>query len=117
MKMYYKEFSILFTGDIEGIAENKILELYKGQDNKLISNVLKVAHHGSKTSSKKEILDKINPQVALIGVGKNNLFKHPSDETIENLKKFNTFIYRTDKNGEITLQIDKDGKYFINTIY
>ena len=117
MKMYYKEFSILFTGDIEEIAENKILELYKGQDNKLISNVLKVAHHGSKTSSKKEILDKINPQVALIGVGKNNLFKHPSDETIENLKKFNTFIYRTDKNGEITLQIDKDGKYFINTIY
>lgn len=117
MKMYYKSFSILFTGDIEEIAENKVLELYKGQDNKLISNVLKVAHHGSNTSSKKEILDKINPKIAFIGVGKNNLFKHPSDETIENLKNHNTVIYRTDKNGEITLQIDKDGKYCINTIY
>ena len=115
-KLCYNNFSALFTGDIEEIAENKILELYKDKENKLCANVLKVAHHGSKTSSKKQILDKIMPQIALIGVGKNNLFNHPSKDTLESLNKCGANVYRTDERGEITVYINKNGKFFVKSI-
>ena len=102
-KMVYKNFSMLFTGDIEEIAEKAMLEKYKNT-NILKSTVLKVAHHGSKSSSTKEFLQYVNPDVALIGVGSNNTFGHPSDVTIDNLKKFGCAIYRTDICGEITIK-------------
>ena len=54
----------------------------------LKSTVLKVAHHGSKTSSSEEIIKKIKPKIALIGVGQNNKFGHPNDEVIERLKAY-----------------------------
>lgn len=87
MKMYYNDFSILFTGDIEEIAEKKILETYIGKEIKLRSDVLKVAHHGSKTSTIKEFLDIVEPIMALIGVGKENNFGHPNEEILERLKE------------------------------
>ena len=68
-KFCYKDFSMLFTGDIEKIAEEQIVDLYKNT-NILNSTILKVAHHGSKTSSIEQILDKIKPKIALIGVRK-----------------------------------------------
>ncbi len=90
-KFYYRNnFSILFTGDIEKIAENRLIELYKNTTI-LKSNILKVAHHGSKTSSTQELLKLINPQIALIGVGENNKFGHPSDITIQNLEKLRNY--------------------------
>ena len=70
MKMQYKNFSMLFTGDIEEIAEKKILNLYKNNSNVLQATILKVAHHGSKTSSTEEFLKAVKSKVALIGVGK-----------------------------------------------
>lgn len=84
-KLRYRDFSVLFTGDIEEIAEKKILELYKDNLKVLQSTVLKVAHHGSKSSSIDEFLDVVKPRLALIGVSKNNLYGHPANEVIERL--------------------------------
>ena len=87
-KFIYKDFSMLFTGDIEEIAEKEILEKYKNS-NILDCDILKVAHHGSKSSSIEAILEQIKPKIAVIGVGKNN-YGHPNQDVIkrlENLRK------------------------------
>lgn len=81
-KLIYKNFSMLFTGDIEKAEEN-IAQKYK---NNLKSTILKVAHHGSKTSTNEEFLKYVEPQIALIGVGENNKFGHPNQQIIEKLK-------------------------------
>lgn len=85
-KLGYNKFSMLFTGDIEEIAEKQIL-----QDNKICkqlqSTILKVAHHGSKTSSIQEFLEKVKPKIALIGVGKDNKFGHPNHQVLERINK------------------------------
>lgn len=75
---------MLFTGDIEEIAEKQILEEYKNT-NILKSTILKVGHHGSKTSSSQSFLEAVKPKIALIGVGENNTFGHPNDIVIERL--------------------------------
>jgi len=75
---------MLLTGDIEEIAEKQILEEYKNS-NILKSKVLKVAHHGSKTSSIQKFLEKVQPPIALIGVGANNKFGHPNDGVLKRL--------------------------------
>ena len=105
-KLHYNEFSMLFTGDIEQEAEDMILE--KNVD--LKSNILKVAHHGSKTSTTTEFLNKVQPKIALIGVGKNNNFGHPSEETLENITSKNVIICRTDLYGEIKIFVNSKGK-------
>lgn len=102
-KLVYKRFSILFTGDIEEIAEKAIIVKYKNQ---LKATVLKVAHHGSKTSSTIDFINAVNPKYALIGVGKDNKFGHPADITIQNLKAKNVKIYRTDEFGEVKICSD-----------
>ena len=110
-KMTYKNIAILFTGDIEELAEKEIL---KNQKQNLQSTILKVAHHGSKTSTTQEFLSSVEPKIALIGVGKNNKFGHPNEETIEKLNLINTKIYRTDMMGEIILRINKKGRILVN---
>lgn len=113
MKLRYGKFSMLFTGDIEEIAENKIIDFYEGYDKKnkgesvFKSDVLKVAHHGSKTSTTEKFLEKVNPKICLIGVGKNNMFGHPSEQVLDKLKDIK--VYRTDEDGEVVLEIDKNG--------
>lgn len=62
-----------------------MLEEYKNS-NILKSTILKVAHHGSKSSSMQEFLDKVKPKIALIGVGENNTFGHPNNKVLERLK-------------------------------
>ena len=103
-KLNYKNYSMLFTGDIEAIAEKAILKRYSINLNILKSDILKVAHHGSKTSSITEFIEEIKPQYAIIEVGEDNKFGHPSDSTIQNLEKANIRIYRTDKMGEIEMK-------------
>lgn len=107
LKLHYFDFSMLFTGDIEKKAEDEILEQYR-KTNCLKSIVLKVAHHGSKTSSTNEFLYKVSPKVSVIGVGQNNKFGHPSENTLENLKLINCEVYRTDRDGEITIIVNKN---------
>ena len=107
-KLNYKNYSMLFTGDIEAIAEKAILKKYSKNLNILKSDILKVAHHGSKTSSITEFIEKIKPKYAIIGVGEDNKFGQPTDNTIQNIEKANIRIYRTDKMGEI--EIKTNGK-------
>lgn len=78
--------SILFTGDIEEIAEKQIVKEYKNS-NILKATILKVGHHGSRTSSIQEFLEMVKPNIALIGVGKNNTFGHPNDEVLKRLER------------------------------
>lgn len=86
-KLVYKDFSMLFTGDIEKETEREILKLYNDNLNVLRTTVLKVPHHGSNSSSTDEFVRLIQPRIALIGVGNKNLYRHPNNEVIERLEK------------------------------
>ncbi|MBQ9658124.1 MAG: hypothetical protein IJV31_05075 [Clostridia bacterium] len=109
-KLYYKNFSMLFTGDIEEASEKQILQVYRNNLSVLKSTILKVGHHGSKTSSTQDFINAVNPKIALIGVGENNKFGHPNEVVLERLENLGSQIYRTDKNGEIMLNIDSKGR-------
>ena len=111
--LHYKKFRMLFTGDIEKIAEKEILNLYSKNKSLLKADILKVAHHGSKTSSTNEFLDIVRPRIAFIGVGKNNKFGHPNNEVLQRLYDLECKIFRTDLNGEISVEINKNSKYKI----
>lgn len=112
-KLEYKNFSMLFTGDIEKIAEEQILE--KNNKQTLESGVLKVSHHGSNTSSTKEFIKTVNSKISLIGVGNNNKFGHPNSKTLITLENYGSKAYRTDLVGEITIIVNKKGKIKMTT--
>ena len=112
-KFIWKDFSMLFTGDIEEKAESRILNIYSNNLSTLQATILKVAHHGSKTSTTKKFIEAVKPKIALIGVGEDNNFGHPNNGVIERLIGIGCKIYRTDKNGEITIKYNK--KLIINT--
>lgn len=97
-------FSILFTGDASEKIEK---ELIKEKIN-LKSDILKVSHHGSKTGTSEEFLKSVKPKIALIGVGENNKFGHPTEDVIKRLTENKVKIYRTDRNGEISIKIKKN---------
>ncbi len=105
----YSYFSFLFMGDASEEKEQDILKKY---DIKNIF-VLKVGHHGSKTSSSKSFIDKINPRYAIISVGENNRYHHPNKEVIDNLS--HSQIYRTDQNGTIIVELEKKKYQIITT--
>lgn len=105
-KLIYKNFSMLFTGDIEEIAEKAILLKYVNKQELLNADILKVAHHGSKTSSIKEFINAVSPKYAVIGVGKDNKFGHPSEKTLETLNNKKVKTYRTDISGEVVIITD-----------
>ena len=112
-KLTYNLFSILFTGDIEK-SEQDLIDRYK--EGELKSDILKIAHHGSKTSSSEEFLEAVEPKIALIGVGENNTFGHPNNDILERLKEINCRIYRTDEMGEIEIRVNKKGRILIREI-
>lgn len=99
IKLDYKNFDALFTGDIQQEAEQRILE------ENINTDVLKIAHHGSGYSTTKEFLDLVKPEFSIISVGKNN-YGHPSDEVIERLLQVNSVVYRTDSCGGVMLKTD-----------
>jgi len=109
MKLNYNNFSMLFTGDIEQIAEEQIVKKYLNT-NKLNSTIIKIAHHGSKTSSIKDFLGLVKSKIALIGVGKDNNFGHPNLEVLQRLENMNCTIFRTDEMGEIQININSKGR-------
>lgn len=115
-KLNYKKFSMLFTGDIEEIAEKEILYKYSKNLGVLKSDILKVGHHGSKTSSSNEFIKEISPKYAVIGVGKNNKFGHPNNGVLERLNNYGTKIYRTDEDGEISIIVNRKGKVKIKKL-
>lgn len=98
----------LFTGDLEKEGEYRLLRDYP----QLTIDVLKVAHHGSQTSTSKAFLQQTNPRVALISVGEDNMYGHPHAGVIERLKAENIHVFRTDEAGAIQFQYRKDGAHF-----
>jgi competence protein ComEC len=102
------DYKFMFMGDAGVEKEKDILDKYN------ISNidVLKVGHHGSKTSSSKYFINEINPKYSIISVGKNNIYGHPNKEVLNNLG--NSKVYRTDKDGSIMFKI-KNNKLKIET--
>ena len=100
----FGDTSFLLTGDIEYSVEKEIIK--KGD--LVNSNVLKIAHHGSKTSSFEEFIEIVNPSIAVISVGENNSYNHPHPTVLELLDKYDISILRTDLVGDI--KIVSDGK-------
>lgn len=99
-KLIYNNFETIFTGDIEKSAENKLVE----SKIDLNSDILKIAHHGSKTSTSEQFLKAVNAFVAIIEVGKDNKYGHPHQEVLERLK--NLQIFQTGKDGDIEILSD-----------
>lgn len=98
ISMKYGNQKYLFTGDIEEIVENQI-----DWDD---VDVLKVAHHGSRTSTSKEFLSETKPEVAILSLGKDNEYGYPHSTTINKLNNINADVYRTDSDGTILLTSD-----------
>lgn len=101
-------YKLLFMGDASIELEGALLDKYNLKD----IDILKVRHHGSKTSSSEEFIREVNPKYSLISVGKNNRYGHPNSEVLENLD--DSAIYRTDEDGSVMFMI-KDHKLEIRT--
>ena len=101
-------YMFMFMGDASTTTEKEIIQKYNLPD----IDVLKVGHHGSKTSSGKDFINEINPKYSIISVGKNNRYGHPNKEALNTLK--NSKIYRTDQDGSIMFKI-KNNKLKIET--
>lgn len=108
-RVEYGGFSAMFTGDISRFAEKNLLE--QGYIQK--TDLLKVAHHGSKSATSREWVDAVNPTYSVISVGENNTYDLPDDETLYNLE--GSIVYRTDYDGDIRFEISKNGSLTINT--
>ena len=100
----------LLTGDAPLSIEKKIIETYS-----IDVDVLKVGHHGSNTSTSKEFIQSIKPEVSIISVGKNNQYKHPHKEVVDNLCSEGVAIFRTDINGSIKISRNIFKEIIINT--
>ena len=101
-RLDWGETSFLFTGDAEALSEKEMLS--KGFNVNV--NVLKVGHHGSVSSTSAVFLDEVNPIMAVISCGTNNVYGHPHKETMVKLEDKNITVYRTDTMGTITMRSD-----------
>ncbi len=112
--VFQEEYSFLFTGDAYKEQEREILSIKEDCKKEyslgcdlfsLNSDVLKVGHHGSRTSTAKEFLSAVSPGVAVIMTGKENRYGHPHREVIEKLNEFEVQTKRTDRDGDIIFQL------------
>jgi competence protein ComEC len=100
----YEKFRMLFTGDAGETAERRLLA--SGVD--LHADVLKVGHHGSAYGTTAEFVRAVHPTSAVISVGRHNLFGHPAPSTIATLVGAGVRVYRTDRDGAVTIAVDRD---------
>ena len=104
IRVSYGDTAILLTGDATELAEKLAL---KAQPNHLFrADVLKVAHHGSSDATFEKLLDAVSPAIAVISVGKNNDYGHPHDSLLDRLSERGITVYRTDRDGTVTLLLD-----------
>ncbi|KGG80461.1 metallo-beta-lactamase [Caloranaerobacter azorensis H53214] len=101
-KLIYKNTSFIFTGDAERDSEEEMIKL--GYN--LNADVLKVGHHGGRTSTNYEFLKRVNPRFAVISVGKDNDYGHPHKEVLERLNRMGIKVFRTDELGTIIATSD-----------
>lgn len=104
MKISYGQNSFMFTGDAESFVEKEILS----ENKNLKSDVLKLGHHGSHSSTSEDFLKAVDPSIAIVSCAKDNKYGHPHKETMSNLKKAGVTVYETFRDGDIT--ISSDGK-------
>lgn len=104
-RLVHGDNTFLFTGDIEKAAENDILE----RGTKLSSVVLKIAHHGSASSSQKGFLNKVSGKYAVISVGSPNRYNHPNDEVLLRLEDMGYTVCRTDESGTVVFISNQEG--------
>lgn len=97
-KIVLGNFGMLFTGDASYESEREYIKRYNVK-----ATILKVGHHGSSTATSDEFLENIDPKVAVISVGKNNMFGHPSEDVLQRLKKKKIKVFRTDLSGTIKI--------------
>lgn len=109
MKLSLYGYHFLFMGDASLTVEKDLLDKYKHLD----IDILKVSHHGSQTSSGVDLFELIQPKIAMIGVKKNNIYKHPSHKVIERLKKKGVEILRTDNDGMFHLRFYRQDGYIL----
>ncbi len=102
MRLTYGKRSFMLTGDAETVSEEEVLSLQKP----LQSDVLKVGHHGSHSSTSPDFLEAVKPTIALISCATDNTYGHPHRETMDALKAANVAIYRTDLQGTVTVTTD-----------
>lgn len=102
-KLTFGKFSMLFTGDASRAEENRLI---KEENTKLSSRVLKVGHHGSASSSQKDFLRSVRPELAVISVGLHNDYGHPTSQALKRLNDENILVYRTDTQGTIRIHTD-----------
>ncbi|MBU3110853.1 MBL fold metallo-hydrolase [Clostridium lacusfryxellense] len=102
IKVSYKSSTYLFMGDAEELVEHELIK--NGYD--LKAQVLKVGHHGSKTSSSQEFLNIVSPEISIISCGFYNTYGHPNKGTLAKLKKTNSIVHRTDLDKDIVLISD-----------
>ena len=102
LSLSYNKFSMLFTGDAEERLEAWLVDSHISSE----YTVLKVGHHGSRTSSSEIFLSAIRPQISLISSGVNNRFGHPHQDVVERLEKFGSYIYQTNEEGAVFLRTD-----------
>ena len=101
LRLEYKDFTILLTGDAEMEAENYIVS--KHPKSRISSNVLKSPHHGSRSSSSPSFIAACQPEVAVISCGRSNQFGHPHSETLSRYRSIEAAVYRTDYDGDIAI--------------
>lgn len=111
LKLHYGDFTMLLTGDIEAPTEAL---LYKKYGSELKSDVLKVGHHGSKTSSYYKFIEQVKPQYALISCGDFAKYHHPNQNVVGSLQHLGAKVYTTEKNGDLTIVTDGKGFSFTN---
>lgn len=106
--MSYGVFNFIFTGDIDSETERKLVSQgsFDQYAEKEGVNILKIAHHGSETSSSEIFLKKIKPEYCIISVGKNNKYNHPNENVLIRLKKYCKNLYRTDLSGNVYFKTD-----------
>ena len=108
LKITYGKTSFLLTGDAEAVSESEMVA--GGMD--LSASLLKIGHHGSRSSTSEAFLNKVNPKYAVITVGRGNSYGHPTEEVMNRLKARNIPVYRTDENGTIVATSDGDNITF-----
>ena len=101
--------SLLFMGDASIRLEKELID----SQIDLTADIIKIGHHGSSTSTSPQLLDKVKPKVAMIGVKNNNIYKHPSDEVIERLNRKGIVVLRTDIHGMFHIRYYDNKKYYI----
>jgi competence protein ComEC len=107
-KLSFRNFCAILTGDIDAAHEQAILEVVQTQHISIRCDVLKVTHHGSRTGSSDLFLQAVQPKIALIPVGTDNRYGHPTQEALDRLLQIKATTFRTDIQGTITVTTNGD---------